>query len=181
MKREQYNKFDKNDNYHKNINNEVKKSDVEYSYFSRVLKEPFDSIKELREAEEAYYAKLRDKETKAVQKKSDAKRVEEAFVALNAARRNYKEDMLAVTKQYSDDLALLKAAFESSRDEVKARLAAAEDAYAAAIKEFTEKYPEGYHLTLKDGDFETTISGSASGSRPTAVSASDIINWLFNM
>ena len=31
--------------------------DMSYSFYSRVLKEPFDSIEELKEAEEAYYAK----------------------------------------------------------------------------------------------------------------------------
>ena len=40
-------------------NNEEKftsKPDSEYSYYSRVLKEPFDSVEDLKEAEEAYYA-----------------------------------------------------------------------------------------------------------------------------
>ena len=129
-----------------------------YIYYSKVLKEPFETVEELMEAEEAHYAKLKAKENKAAQKKADATKVEEAFKALNAARKAYKEDSLKLTEAYSDDLARLKKAFEMEQATIKANLATAEDTYAKALKEFTDKYGQ-YHITLKDGDFETTISG----------------------
>lgn len=161
----------------KNTNN-MKTAEQTYAFYSRVLKEPFDSIEELTEAEEAYYAKLKAKETKAAAKKADAQKVEDAFVALNAARKNYKEELQEVTSKYSADLAALKSDFEKAREKIYADLAAAEDTYSTAIKAFTEKYPEGYHLTLKDGDFETTISGSCSHtSKP--VKTLDFYDWLF--
>ena len=50
----------------------------DYSYYSKVLKEPFNTVAELKKAEEAYYAKQKAKEDKAVQKKTDATKVEEA-------------------------------------------------------------------------------------------------------
>jgi hypothetical protein len=59
------------------------------------------------------------------------------------------------------------------------KLAAAEAAYEAALKEFTEKYPEGYHLTLKDGDFETTISSKTSKS--DVAKAVDLFDLLFRI
>ena len=127
-------------------------------FYSKVLKEPFNSIEELMEAEEAYYAKLKAKEDKAAEKKADAVKVEEAFKALNAARKAYKEDLNEVTKIYSEGLVALKEKFEESCKSVKDTLAAAEADYKNALKAFAEKYPEGYHLTLKDSDFETTIS-----------------------
>ena len=55
-----------------------------------------------------------------------------------------------------------------------------EEAYANALKTFTEKYPEGYHLTLKDGDFETTISGSNSKIQNKEVKDPSQVN-LFNI
>ena len=142
-------------------------------YYSKVLKEPFNSIEELMEAEEAYYAKLKAKEDKAAEKKADATKVEDAFKKLNAARKAYKDDLNEVTKVYSEGLVALKAKFEESCKAIKDTLAAAEAGYADALKAFTEKYPEGYHLTLKDGDFETTISSQTSGSTKAKATISD--------
>ncbi len=183
MKRDNYNKFDKNAEFKKNVNSDFKKDDVAYSYYSRVLKEPFDSIEELKEAEQAYYARLRAKEDKAAKKKADAKKVEDAFVALNAARKSYKEDLTALTAEHSKKLLALNEAFKATQAEIKAAMAKAEDDYVAAIKEFTEKYPEGYHLTLKDGDFETTISGSHSKqiTSDKAANVADIFSWLLGV
>lgn len=133
-------------------------ADVNYGYYSRVLKEPFDTLEELAKAEEVYYSKLKAKEDKAAQKKADALKVEEAFKALNATRKIYKEDLAQLTKEYADALENTKKAFELGKKDIHNALAAAEEKYANTLKEFTAKYPEGYHLTLKDGDFETTIS-----------------------
>jgi predicted nucleic acid-binding Zn-ribbon protein len=161
------------------------KNTQNYMYYSTVLKEPFKSVEELAEAEEAYYAKLKAKEDAATQKKADAQKVEDAFKALNAARKTYKEDINELTKVYSQGLADLKEKFENSRKAIKETLAKAEDDYAKALKAFIDKYPEGYHLTLKDGDFETTISGQSSGSNKAAVKTGaakpvDLFDLLFS-
>ena len=157
-------------------------------YYSKVLKEPFNSIDELMEAEEAYYAKLKAKEDKAAEKKADATKVEEAFKKLNAARKAYKEDLNEVTKVYSEGLVALKAKFEESCKAIKDAFAEAEANYKKALKDFTSKYPEGYHLTLKDGDFETTISSQTSGSNKATINKAaydskriaDIFDLIFN-
>jgi hypothetical protein len=86
---------------------------------------------------------------------------EDAFKALNQARKNYKEDLTQLTSEYSASLTDLKNAFEAGKADIHSKLAAAEDAYAKALKEFTTAHPEGYHVTLRDGDFETTISHQA--------------------
>lgn len=157
----------------------------DYSYYSKVLKEPFNTVAELKEAEEAYYAKLKAKEDKAAAKKADAQKVEDAFKALNAARKTYKDDLAAITHEYSENLARLKKSFESAKEGVHAALAAAEADYSKALKAFTEKYPEGFHLTLKDGDFETTIDSRAgSVSKQSAAEGktfdlNDFFNALF--
>ena len=147
----------------KNTNkNENQKSVQSFAYYSRLLKEPFDTVEELNEAEEAYYAKQKAKEDKATQKKTDAQKVEDAFKALNAARKKYKENLADITENYAAQLKELKEAFAEAKELVEKNLAYAESTYQDALKAFTDKYPEGYHLTLKDGDFETTISREAS-------------------
>jgi seryl-tRNA synthetase len=145
------------------------KKEQNYMYYSKVLNAPFESLDALRAAEDEYYAKLKAKEDKAAEKKADASAVEEAFKALNAARKTYKEDINELTKVYSQGLVDLKEKFENSRKAIKETLAKAEDNYSKALKAFIDKYPEGYHLTLKDGDFETTISGQSSGSNKATV------------
>lgn len=151
----------------------------DYSYYSNTLKAPFDSIEELREAEAAYHAKIAEKENKAAVKKADAAKVEDAFRALNATRKTYKEKLAACTAAYSEDLKKLKAAFESEKQTIQAELATAEADYAAKLKAFTDKYPEGYHLTLKDGDFETTIAGHAvNGDTKSAKAVSDLFDMF---
>lgn len=157
----------------------IKNNEQSYSYYSKLLKEPFDSVDELKDAEEAYYAKLKAKEDKAAQKKADALAVEDAFKCLNAARKVYKEKLAEITTRYSEDLKNLKTAFEKDREDIQNTLAKREEAYSNALKTFTEKYPEGYHITLKDGDFETTISShTATDKRPYVTT--NILDWLFN-
>jgi septal ring factor EnvC (AmiA/AmiB activator) len=152
----------------------LSKEERDYIYYSKVLKEPFETIGELKEAEEAYYAKLKAKEDAAAQKKSDALKVEDAFKALNTARKNYKDDLTALTTEYSENLKKLKELFEKERATIQDELAKAEETYSAALKEFTAKYDQ-FHLTLKDGDFETTINhGSTTKELPKALDLFDL-------
>jgi hypothetical protein len=169
------NKFDKNIKNNENLKNVSRNNTRDYSYYSRVLEKPFDSIDELKKAEAVYYAEQKAKEDKAAAKKADARKVEEAFKILNTTRRTYKESVLALTEKYSNDLKKLKETFEADKKEIHDILASAEEAYAVALKAFTDKYPEGFHLTLKDGDFETTISGHSANREPV-----DALTNLFN-
>lgn len=130
----------------------------DYGYYSRVLNKPFDSIDELREAEAAHRAEIQAKEDKVAQKKADAQKVDDAFKAMNAARKEYKEKLTQLTTEYSEELTKLKNTFELGKKDIHNALATAEENYSKALKEFTTKY-ESYHFTMRDGDFETTISG----------------------
>lgn len=153
------------------------KETISYGFYSRVLQKPFDSLSELKAAEEVYYAEQKAKENKAAQKKADAQKVEDAFKALNAARKTYKEELTQLTKEYAESLENLKKAFELGKKDIHNTLAAAEEVYEKALKEFTDKY-DSYHFTIKDGDFETTISGSTTVNKETNASpkASDIFD-----
>jgi uncharacterized protein YdiU (UPF0061 family) len=143
---------------------DVRKTDVEYSYYSKVLKKPFDTVEALKEAEAAYYTQVKEKLNKTATKKADAAKVEDAFKSLNLARKTYKENILKLTSMYQEDLKKLKANFEADKDRIHSALADAETVYDEALKQFNDKYPEGYHITLKDGDFESTIVKRSSNT-----------------
>lgn len=158
------------------------KNTINYGFYSKLLQKPFDSLSELAAAEAAYLAEQKAKEDKAAQKKADALKVEEAFKALNAARKTYKEELTQLTKEYSEELEHLKKAFELGKKDLNTNLVDAENAYNAALKEFTAKYNQ-YHLTLKDEDTETTISSyvdeDATNKCVDFTKLSDIIDWMF--
>jgi chromosome segregation ATPase len=140
----------------------VKEEQLDYGFYSKLLNKPFNTVTELKEAEATYYAEQQAKADKAAAKKADAQRVEDAFKALNQARKDYKEDLTQLTTEYTEALTELKQAFDLGKKDIQEKLAAAEDNYAKELKAFTEAHPEGYHVTLKDGDFETTISHQTS-------------------
>lgn len=166
-------------NINKDINENVKEATLDYGYYSRVLQKPFDRLVDLEQAETAYFAEQKAKADKAAQKKAEAQKVEQAFKALNVARKAYKEDLTQLTKEYSEELENLKKAYDLGKKDIHNALAAAEEAYAAALNEFVKAHPEGYHLTLKDGDFETTLSSKTT----TAETHKDTIDFskLFDL
>ena len=158
----------------------IKETDIAYGFYSKVLNKPFDSVAELREAEAQYYAEQKAKEDKAAQKKADAQKVEDAFKALNAARKEYKEKLTQLTAEYTKALTDIKQAFEHGKQDIQNDLATAEDNYSKALKEFTEKYDK-YHMCLKGDDFETTISSSKTqDTKKVEIKDSSQVN-LFNI
>ena len=161
--------------------NEGHTQDIDYGYYSKLLKQPFDSIEALREAEAAYYTEQKAKEDKAAAKKADAQKVEDAFKAMNAARKYYKEKLAQLTKEYAEELTRLQKAFELGKKDIRDTMAAAEDNYSKALKEFTGAHPEGYHVTLRDGDFETTISGSQKNVKKEDTNLFNLFDLLFNI
>lgn len=154
-----------------------------YCYYSKLLQKPFDSIEELKEAESAQRAKLKEKEEKAAIKKAEALVVENAFKAMNAARKAYKEEIDQITEDYRANLERLRTAYKDACEQARNKMYKAEESYQTAIKSFTSKYPEGFHMTLKDGDCEATISSKSSRStaEPFKVSTdiADIVNLFF--
>lgn len=158
------------------------KNNVEYGYYSRVLKEPFDSIEELAEAEEAYFAKQKAKADAAAVKKADALKVEEAFKEMNRARKSYKHDMQMLTNNYCADLRKLKESLEKEKANVNKYLEEAQNTYETALKAFTQKYPEGFHLTLHGDDGEElTISSESEKKAASDTEAAEVVANLFNL
>jgi uncharacterized membrane protein YkoI len=157
------------------------KTELGYSFYSNVLNQPFKSLSELAAAEAKHFEQLKAKEDAAAKKKADAKVVEDAFKELNAARKVYKEDLTQLTTEYAEALDNLKKAFELGKKDITNRLANAEEAYEKALKDFTNKHDQ-FHLTLRDGDFETTISGSSkvNTANLTTNDIFDVFDLIFN-
>ena len=130
-------------------------------YYSELTKKIYDTEKELIAAEKAIKEAEAKKAEAAKNKKADAAKVEDAFKVRNAARRAYNEAIVQLKKDYNTALAEAKKAFEDAVAEAVKVKDIAEDSYNKALKEFTDKHPEGYHVTLKDGDNVVTLSNSS--------------------
>ena len=69
----------------------MKKENYDFGYYSKLLNKAFDSLEELKVAEDEVRKAEEEKQAKALAKKADATKVEDAFKALNAAKREYNE------------------------------------------------------------------------------------------
>ena len=129
-------------------------------FYSEKLKKLFDTEKDLVAAEKVVDEENEKKKLASEQKKEEASKVEDAFKARNAARREYNTKLVEARKIYNDAIIAAKKAFNETLTTATDAKDKAEEAYNAALKEFTAKY-ESYHMTLKDGDNVVTISNAS--------------------
>ena len=151
-------------------------------YYSEKLDKIFDTQEALTEAEEKHEAEQAKKaEAKALVAKESAE-VNDAFKARNAARKAYNESLINARKAYSEALQKARDEFEASLDESTKALKEAEEDYDTKLKAFQKAHPEGYHLTLKDGDNVVTYTGHLTDDRYNKSLARDFdeINNLFS-
>jgi seryl-tRNA synthetase len=129
-------------------------------YYSDVLDKVFETEKELKAAEKADAdEKAKKEEAKALVKKESSE-VEDAFKARNAARHAYNEKLVEARKAYNEALRKAKDEFEDSLKESTETLEKAEADYDTKLKAFQKAHPEGYHITLKDGDNVVTYTSN---------------------
>ena len=129
-------------------------------YYSDVLDKVFETEKELKAAEKAdAEEKAKKEEAKALVKKESSE-VEDAFKARNAARHAYNEKLVEARKAYNEALRKAKDEFEDSLKESTETLEKAEADYDTKLKAFQKAHPEGYHITLKDGDNVVTYTSN---------------------
>jgi len=121
-------------------------------YYSETLNKYFDTEEECVKAEEELKAaEAKKAEAKALVKK-EADVVNTAFVARNAARHEYNEKVLEARKTYNDKVRAAQEEYNKALEEVTTKKLEAEKEFDAKLKEFGKNHPEGYRLTLKDGD-----------------------------
>ena len=120
----------------------------------------FDSVEELEKAEEEVKTALAKKEEAKAAIAKESADVQDAFKARNAARKEYNIKLVEARKAYNAALTKAKEEFENSLKESSDELNKAEDAYDAKLTAFQKAHPEGYRITLKDGDNVVTLSSN---------------------
>lgn len=130
-------------------------------FYSEKLKKLFDTPEQVAEAEKIAEAEVLRKQKAAEDKKADANKVEVAFKERNIARREYNSKIIEAKKALNAAYSEAKEAYHKAVCDASAAKDKAEEVYDLALKEFVAKHPEGYHMTLKDGDNVMTISSSS--------------------
>ena len=151
-------------------------------YYSEKLDKLFDSEKELIKEETAAEKAVAEKTKKAEARKAEAKVVEDAFKARNAARAEYNKNVSEAKKIYTESLQALRTTFDEAVAAENKKLDEAEKAYDVALKDFIAKHPEGYHMTLKDGDNVITLhSDNKSLDFSNAFKMFDLMDSIFRI
>ena len=129
-------------------------------YYSDTLDKIFETEKELKDAEKADAEEKAKKEEAKLVIKKESSEVEDAFKARNTARKAYNEKLVEARKTYNEALRKAKDEFEASLKESTEALEKAEADYDAKLKAFQKAHPEGYRLSLKDGDNVVTYTSN---------------------
>ena len=129
-------------------------------YYSDTLDKLFETEKELEDAEKADAEEKAKKEEAKLVVKKESSEVEDAFKARNTARKAYNEKLVEARKTYNAVLRKAKDEFEASLKESTEALEKAEADYDAKLKAFQKAHPEGYRLSLKDGDNVVTYTSN---------------------
>lgn len=131
-------------------------------YYSEILNKNFDSVEDLEKAEAEHKAEQAKKEEAKALVKKESSEVEDAFKVRNAARKDYNVKLVEARKAYNEALRKAKDEFEASLKESTEALEKAEADYDTRLKAFQKAHPEGYHITLKDGDNVVTYTSNPS-------------------
>lgn len=125
-------------------------------YYSTELKKLFDSITDLEEAEKAFKEDNEKKLAEKEARKAEAKVVEDAYTALADAKKERARVLTEALDEYKQACKTAKEKYLAVKDAQDAIVKSAAEARDTALKEFTDKHKEGFHLTLKDPDGATT-------------------------
>lgn len=134
------------DKKNKDKNKKEEKTTADYSYYSNLLKKPFNTVEELVEAETAF---------------KEAKAKEEAATI---ARRNAAMEVNNAIDLYEEGKVTCNEAIAAAYHEYKAKVAEAEKALNVLQKDASEKlnkwleeHPgQGFHYTYKSKDGKVT-------------------------
>lgn len=121
-------------------------------YVSEKTNKVYDTVEDLEKAEAEFEAAEAKKKEAAAAKKAEACKVEDAFKALNAAKKDYNDVRADAKEAYAKAVAEAQRAYDAAINPAIEKLNAADKRYDDALAEFKKNHPEGFHLTLKDGD-----------------------------
>lgn len=152
-------------------------------YFSEELNKNFDTIEELEKAEQALKEEQEKKLALKEVRKQDASLVEDAFKNWRESKKSKAEKDLEAYKEFSNKYFEIKEEYKKALANNERKLESTENELRAALREFNKKYPEGYHLTLKDdyGAKYEVVKGDLMKSLPAELqSISEDIRKMFD-
>lgn len=150
-----------------------------YGYFSRLLNKPFDTLEELVAAENARREELAAKEDQKTRRKQDAELVGEAYKTLTSIKASTAKTIADARKQCALEFEEVRKKWSAVIEEADIAAAEAERLFHEALDTFLERYPEGYHLTLR-GDNDETLTIDTR-TLDTVDMFNDIFNQFFRM
>lgn len=145
-----------------------------YGYYSNLLKKPFDSLDELKKAEDDYNQAHKAELEKAEARKTEAKKVEEALKAQAEASAQARVDKRKAYKEYLSKCDEARAAYLEACDKANETANIAYKDYQEKLKGFCDKY----------GSFHTTmnfVSGPTSCSITTDQDTDNPFKWADEM
>ena len=150
-------------------------------YYSEILDKKFDTEKELKVAEKEHEeAETKKAEAKALVAK-ESEKVQDAFKARNAARKAYNEKLVVLRKAYNEALRAAEKEFTDGLKEVTEAKDKAEADYSTKLSEFQKAHPEGYRITLKDGDNVVTLTSTPTEIRSINKEFDDMLDMFSNL
>jgi hypothetical protein len=82
---------------------------------------------------------------------------------------------------YNESVAEAKKAFDEAVSDATNAKNSAEELYDKVLKEFIAKHPEGYHLTLKDGDNVVTYSSQADAVATVMNDYNKLLDYILKL
>lgn len=131
---------------------ELKNEQPKYKVYSMKLDTLFDSVEELTAAEEKAREAEETKKSLSEQRKTDAEKVKEAYLACKASKKAYNKNLIELRKEYNDVVQQAKSRYNKDVEALAATVNKATEDYNNLLAEFNKKYPGGFHLTLKETD-----------------------------
>lgn len=129
-----------------------KNEQPKYKVYSVVLNTLFDSVEELTAAEEEARKAEEAKKSLSEQRKLDAEKVKEAYLACRASKKAYNKNLIELRKEYNDAVQQAKSRYNKDVAALAETVNKAAEDYNNLLADFNKKYPGGFHLTLKETD-----------------------------
>lgn len=158
-------------------NNFDKNNNTDYSYYSKILGKPFDTLNELHAAEALEAEKKKAKEEQKTTRKAEAEQVEQALATYRATAKKADTEIANVREESFTAIEAIKKDYHKKVDSIEKSVAAAKKDYTDKLAAFTKKYG-GFHTTVKDGDLIATVDVDTSGT--LIDSFFDLFGSIFN-
>lgn len=147
----------------KNFENDNDAKNPSYSYYSRLLSKPYETLEALKKAEDEYRQKEEQKNSEKNARKDAAAKVEQACAALRSAKAEYIKNKKALDNEYLKNQKELAQKYTEDKENIKKDLIEKEEACTKLLNDFVKKYGS-FHTTVTDGDTLISVSYDTSSN-----------------